>query len=190
MPHNYHFLLCKKVHQKFSWACANIPLYQHVDQNSCHIRIPWEPLNGLLLYCMSRTWHVRGQSGWQGNARNNLSAIFQEIPSSSIIRHAAAHYVFIAKLYCCKLQAIYRTWWNSSAMATHTAAGRTPCFATHVYFIYFPPLSSLFLWSLLQDTCMHMHMCTVRTRLLPPTSSCQQFSSSLRGEFHSADANI
>lgn len=146
---HHHLLLCKKVHLKFSSVYAKIPFHRHVDQSSCHIRVPGEPHNGLFL----TAWVGHGcrLSGWQGNAGNNLSAISQEMPSSLIIRHAAVHYVFLVKLY---RQAIDFTWRDSSAQATHS------CFVHHIlsyrFILLFLPPSFLSL-----HACTHEHIHTV-----------------------------
>lgn len=57
------------VHLKSSRAKIP-PSHQHVDQGSCHIRIPRETHNGLLLYCMSRTWP---QAEWVARERQQQS---------------------------------------------------------------------------------------------------------------------
>ena len=80
----------------------------------------------------TRVGHEHRQSGWQGNARTNLSAISQEMPSGSLIRLAAVCSVFLAELFCASCKQFNVPDETDSALATHTAAGHTPDSGTHV----------------------------------------------------------
>lgn len=74
-------------------------------------------------------------SGWQGNAMNNLSAISQEIPSGSIISHAAVCDVFLAKLLCATCSQFTVPDGIDSTLATHTAA-RHIFWHTHAFYLF------------------------------------------------------
>lgn len=80
-----------------------------------------------------------GRVGGRGTPGTISQQSPKKLPSSLIIRHAAVHYVFLVNLYCAGIPD------KITALATHTADGRTPDFVTHVYFIYCLPPSSLFL---------------------------------------------
>lgn len=130
--------------------------------------------------------HGHRQSGQQGKARDNLAAIFQEMPSRSIIRHTAALCVFLAKL--CSASCRQFTVPDGTDCTDHTHH----CWmdsVTRLYFIFSSTILTVSVITPHYGSCsLHIWRPHTHTPIHTHTTSCQQFS--ISRESGSADANM